>query len=162
MRISEIGKEELDDLLELYTHLHSQDAPLPERSVVECLWSEVQGDARLKYFGAYAGQRLVSSCALSIIPNFTRGCRPYGLIENVVTHGDFRRQGFGTAVMRHALDCAWAAGCYKVMLLTGRKDEGVFRFYEEVGFDRHSKQAFMVRPSPQRCRRSGGGQPAPP
>jgi len=151
MRIAEIGSEGLDDLLELYTHLHSRDVPLPERAVVASVWGEIQGNPRLKYFGAHVDGRLVSSCTLSIIPNLTRGCRPYGLIENVVTHAHFRRQGLGRAVMRHALERAWAEGCYKVMLLTGRKDEGVFRFYEEVGFDRHSKQAFLAKPSLQSC-----------
>ncbi|MBK6004527.1 hypothetical protein JJB11_00365 [Ramlibacter ginsenosidimutans] len=38
------------------------------------------------------------------------------------------------------------AGCYKVMLQTGRLDEGTFRFYESAGFDRHGKQAFIARP----------------
>lgn len=38
-------------------------------------------------------------------------------------------------------------GQYKVMLLTGRKDEGTFKFYESAGFDRHTKQAFVARPT---------------
>jgi hypothetical protein len=32
------------------------------------------------------------------------------------------------------------------MLLTGRKDEGTYRFYESIGFDRHAKQAFLAKP----------------
>jgi hypothetical protein len=32
------------------------------------------------------------------------------------------------------------------MLLTGRKDEGTRRFYEQAGFDPHDKQAFVARP----------------
>jgi len=41
---------------------------------------------------------------------------------------------------------AWVEGCYKVMLLTGRKDEAISRFYESAGFDRPAKQAFVARP----------------
>ena len=37
---------------------------------------------------------------------------------------------------------AWSRNCYKVMLLTGRKNEATYRFYESAGFDRHAKQAF--------------------
>jgi hypothetical protein len=44
------------------------------------------------------------------------------------------------------LDEAWAADCYKVMLLTGRKDESTYRFYKQAGFDRHAKQAFLAKP----------------
>jgi hypothetical protein len=32
------------------------------------------------------------------------------------------------------------------MLLTGRKDEAIFNFYESAGFNRDEKQAFVARP----------------
>lgn len=56
------------------------------------------------------------------------------------------RKGSGTAILRRALDEAWSAKCYKVMLLTGRKDDATFGFYEAAGFDRHEKQAFIAKP----------------
>lgn len=68
------------------------------------------------------------------------------VIENVVTHSAHRSRGHGQALLRHALSFAWSQGCYKVMLMTGRKDEAIFRFYESAGFDRHDKQAFIARP----------------
>ncbi|MBI5604401.1 MAG: GNAT family N-acetyltransferase [Deltaproteobacteria bacterium] len=76
------------------------------------------------------------------------GGRPYGLIENVVTHKNYRRRGHGKAVLHHALNYAWSKGCYKVMLLTGRKDESTYRFYESAGFDQNAKQAFLAKPHP--------------
>jgi len=101
---------------------------------------------RYRYLGAFAGSKLVASCTLTVIPNLTRGCRPYGVIENVVTHADHRRQGHGRAVLNEALRQAWAEGCYKVMLLTGRKDEATLHFYESAGFDPSAKQAFIAKP----------------
>ena len=101
---------------------------------------------RYRYYGAFLDERLVSSCTLTVIPNLTRGCAPYGVVENVVTHADHRRQGHAAAVLKAALADAWAARCYKVMLLTGRKDEGTLRFYEAAGFDRNEKQALIARP----------------
>jgi GNAT superfamily N-acetyltransferase len=93
-----------------------------------------------------ASGSLVSSCTLTVIPNLTRACRPYGVIENVVTHAQYRGQGWGKALLTHALGEAWRQNCYKVMLLTGRKDEATLRFYEQAGFDRHDKQAFVAKP----------------
>ena len=91
--------------------------------------------------------QLISSCMLTIIPNLTRACRPFGVIENVVTQSAYRGQGWGRALLlRHALAHAWQARCYKVMLMTGRKDESTLRFYEQSGFERHGKQAFVARP----------------
>jgi GNAT superfamily N-acetyltransferase len=144
IRLLEQG--DLDKLLALYEHLHDSDLPRPERPVVESVFEKLLGDPAHHYFGGFVEAKLVSSCILSVIPNLTRGCAPYGLIENVVTHRDFRRRGFGKSILEHALADAWASGCYKVMLLTGRLDEGTFRFYESAGFDRHSKQAFIARP----------------
>ena len=86
-------------------------------------------------------------CTLTVIPNLTRGCKPYGLIESVVTHAAHRNLGYGKAVLAHALSHAWSAGCYKVVLLTGRKSEATFNFYESAGFDRHEKQAFIAKPA---------------
>lgn len=145
--IREITVSELEHLLSLYVHLHASDDPVPERTQVEALWQDIQKNPLLKYFGAFIGDTLISSCALTIVPNLTRGCRPYGVIENVVTQSCFRRKGYGRSVLNHALSYAWSRHCYKVMLMTGRKDEGVYRFYESVGFNRDLKQAFLVKPA---------------
>lgn len=144
IRRLELG--DLDGLLALYEHLHASDAPRPARSVVEGVWRELMANSAYRYYGAFVEDSLVSSCTLTIVPNLTRGCRPYGLIENVVTHPADRRMGYAKAVLTEALKYSWAANCYKVMLLTGRKDDATLRFYESVGFDPKSKQAFIAKP----------------
>ena len=90
----------------------------------------------------------MSTCTLILVPNLTRGGRPYGLIENVVTHPDYRRRGLGTSVLKRALQAAWERNCYKVMLLTGSKNEATLRFYEKAGFARGVKTGFVARPAP--------------
>jgi len=67
-------------------------------------------------------------------------------VENVVTHASHRAQGYGKAVVTEALAYTWRERCYKVMLLTSRKNEATFNFYEAAGFDRHGKQAFIATP----------------
>jgi len=147
MNIRKLQSHELKPLLALYAHLHAHDAPLPPEPAIEAVWSEALANPRIHYFGGFVGDSLVTSCTLTVIPNLTRGCRPYGVIENVVTHAAHRGQGWGKAVLTHALGEAWRQRCYKVMLLTGRKDEGTLRFYEQAGFDRHGKQAFVAKPA---------------
>ena len=97
--IREILESELPDLLRLYEHLHASDDPLPPEDVVEEIWRKIQQNPDLKYFGAFVDDALVSACTLSVIPNLTRGCRPYGVVENVVfaftaqkeiRHGNYR------------------------------------------------------------------------
>lgn len=146
MEIRPIARTELSELQALYTHLHADDGLPPDDGTAERIWDELLGSGRYRYVGAYVDGQLVSSCTITVIPNLTRGGRPYGLIENVVTHADHRGRGYARAVLQDALAFAWAQGCYKVMLMTGRKDEATLRFYESAGFDRHGKQAFIARP----------------
>lgn len=86
----------------------------------------------------------MSSATLVVVPNLTHGCRPYALIENVVTHADYRGRGYATAVMAAAELAARGAGCYKIMLLTGSKAESVLGFYEKCGYNRRDKTAFIM------------------
>jgi ribosomal protein S18 acetylase RimI-like enzyme len=134
---------DLNGLLDLYRYLNPRDPwPDPDRSKIA--WAALLGSTNTTVYVAETGGRLVGSCTLIIVPNLTRGARPYGLIENVVTHAEARRRGIGHAVLKIALENAWAADCYKVMLMTGRKDEGTLKFYEAAGFER-GKTAFEIR-----------------
>lgn len=154
MNIREIHADELESLLSLYAHLHERDDPPPSAAVAEAVWSEALANQRIKYFGGFTSGLLVSSCTLTVIPNLTRACRPYAVIENVVTHAAHRRQGWGKAILEYALADAWRQDCYKVMLLTGRRDEATLRFYEQAGFDQHGKQAFVAKPASARVAES--------
>jgi GNAT superfamily N-acetyltransferase len=141
-----IHRDELPQLLDLYRHLHPSDPELSADGDIRALWERICADRNLHYFGAELDGTLVSACTLTIIPNLTRGAKPYGLVENVVTHPDYRRRGIATALMRHTLHFAWEQGCYKVMLLTGRKDPAVLRFYERAGFQGGVKTGFVAVP----------------
>lgn len=142
--VRQIKKGELEDLLVFYHHLHTHDDPLPMKSMLNSIWEKISSSSLLHYFVIEEGGKLVSSCTLSIIPNLTRGPRPYGIIENIVTHKEYRRKGLGTTVLKHALKEAWKNNCYKVMLSTGRTDSGIFSFYEDAGFKKGIKTSFIA------------------
>ena len=95
------------------------------------------------------GDALVTTCTLVVIPNLTRGGKSYALIENVVTHIDYRGMGFGRTVLGAAVERAWEVGCYKIMLMTGSKKPSTLAFYEAAGFEQ-SKTGFQVRRAPIR------------
>ena len=141
-----IRPDELVALLDLYRHLHQSDEPLPSSEILEPLWQRILGDPGLRYLVAELDGRLVASCTLAIIPNLTRGARPYGLIENVVTHSELRRCGLGKAILERALQIAWDADCYKVMLLSAAHRSEAHHFYGAVGFDGDAKHGFLARP----------------
>jgi hypothetical protein len=47
--------------------------------------------------------------------------------------------------MAFALESAWKAGCYKIMLQTGSKKESTHKFYASCGFVEGEKFAFHAK-----------------
>lgn len=141
-----IRLDEFPKLLALYQYLHPDDPKLSPTPELEAYWQQIWENPLLHYFVAECAGQLVSTCTLTVIPNLTRSARPYGLIENVVTHPEFRQQGLATSLLKLALRTAWDHGCYKVMLLTSRQDEATLRFYQNAGFETGSKTAFIAKP----------------
>jgi hypothetical protein len=92
MRIRTLEHMDLDALLDLYMHPFDRDDPLPDRERVLQVWKRMLDSSMLHSLGLELDDRLVSSCTLTLTPNLTRGTRPYGQIENVVTHADYRRR----------------------------------------------------------------------
>jgi GNAT superfamily N-acetyltransferase len=145
MIIREAKANDLDPVMLLYSHLFDNDEKAEEEAL-EKAWQDILNDPRMHFFILENYATPVSMCVLSIIPNLTRGARPYGLIENVVTRRECRNQGYGTELLGHALSVAWKSGCYKVMLLTGRTDPAVFRLYEKAMFKRGVKEGLIAYP----------------
>jgi GNAT superfamily N-acetyltransferase len=142
--IRDLGRADLGSLLSLYNHLHEQDDAPPDRRRIEAIWEGIVRDPAQIYLGGFVDESLVSACNAAIVPNLTRGARPYAVIENVVTHASYRRQGIGAGVLRALVECCWAHGCYKVMLMSAVRRAQIHGFYEALGFDKNSKQAFVI------------------
>lgn len=138
-------KHDLAGILDLYQYLNPDDPRLVIDEKLTDHWNEICLDPYLMYFVAVEEGKMVATCNLSVIKNLTRSARPYGLIENVVTSPAYRRQGYGTAVLNKALSAARDRDCYKVMLMTGRKEESTLNFYEKAGFHRGEKTGFIIR-----------------
>jgi GNAT superfamily N-acetyltransferase len=144
--VREARREDLDALLGLYQDLHPGEEQLASRGTVEAAWQDMLAAPWLHVFVAEEEGRLASSCVLQLVPNLTRQARPFGLVENVITRQGERRKGYAAMTLRHALEFAWSAGCYKVMLLTGRKEPEVAALYEKAGFKQGLKAGFLALP----------------
>ena len=142
------GKGDLAAVLSLYRHLIPDDAQPTDKAAAETFDRFLAYPGSEIYLAECAGV-LVASCTLVVVPNLTRGGRPYGLIENVVTHSAHRKRGHGSVLLRHATRAAFEAGCYKVMLLTGSTDPATHAFYRSAGFE-PSKTGYQMRALPAR------------
>lgn len=138
IRLAQEG--DLEGILELMRDLHDE-APPPHPLE---LWREILSNSSLRHYVVEKDGQLLGTCHLVIVPNMTRGGKPYAWIENVVTRQGYRNMGIGKRLLRHAIEDAWRLGCYKVMLMTGRTSEEVLRFYESAGFESGVKTAFLA------------------
>ena len=140
--IREITENDYNGLMKLYMQLH--DNPYPEKdSEMIKLWNRILEDKDHHIIVAEVDGRIVSSCVCVIVPNLTHSQRPYALIENVITDAGYRKKGLATACLDYARELALRENCYKMMLLTGSKEDSTLQFYEKAGYNRNDKTAFI-------------------
>lgn len=147
LTVRKAKRQDAEQLRELYFH-HLTAFPPAEKQDMKKWESMIQSFEENLFYHLLVGEighKIVSSVTLVIIPNLTHNCRPYAVIENVVTHCDFRGNHIATTLMAHASEIARQADCYKIMLLTGSKKESTLHFYENCGFDQHIKTAFLKK-----------------
>ncbi len=142
--IREANRDDLNALLELYLYLHEDSIP-DQSEHLSRTWEQIINDPNHHIIVNEVDGKIVSSCVCVIIPNLTRNVRPYAFIENVVTHKDYRRRGLAQECLNFARDIALKENCYKMMLLTGSKDQNTLRFYEKAGYNSTEKTAFFQR-----------------
>jgi len=142
--VREASGDDLEGLLRLYSHLHP-DEPAIEPAMADRIWAELLATEWTTVLVAELEGALVSTCTLTLVPNLTRGGRPYGLIENVVTDPGHQRRGFGRAVLAEAAAVAGSHDAYKMMLATGSRRESTLAFYESAGFTRNGRTFFEIR-----------------
>ena len=140
--IREARHEDLQQILELYLHLHETGVP-EESEELRCAWEKIVSDDDHHLIICEVDGKIVSSCVCVIIPNLTRGVRPYAFVENVVTHAEYRGKGYATACLNYARELAQKENCYKMMLLTGSKSPETLAFYQNAGYNCTDKTAFV-------------------
>jgi GNAT superfamily N-acetyltransferase len=137
---------DFDAIFRLYRQLNPDDPTSPSAGLRDVFDHILLADG-LRLLVLELDGEVVATTYLNVMPNLTRGGSPYAVIENVVVEESVRSRGVGKTLMAHTLDAAWAEGCYKVMLLTGSKQESTHAFYRSCGFSGDDKTAYVARPA---------------
>lgn len=139
--------EDAENLKDLYFNHLTANPPTEEQDMNK--WQEMISTFETnKLHHLLVGEinnKIVSSVTLIIIENLTHNMSPFAVIQNVVTHSDYRGKHYGTALMNRASEIATQFGCDKVMLMTGSKLESTLNFYENCGFNKIEKTGFLKR-----------------
>ncbi len=140
--VREAVKEDLYEILQLYLYLHEQSIPELSEHLMSA-WNQILDDKNHHLIVNIIDDKIISSCVCVIIPNLTRNARPYAFVENVVTHKDYREKGYAAECLNYAKDIAVQQNCYKIMLLTGSKEQKTLDFYQNAGYNSTDKTAFI-------------------
>ncbi len=140
--IREANKNDLMQLLTLYEQLHNSKVTVNNDELM-ILWNKIIDDENHHIIVAEENSTIVSSCVCIIIPNLTHNQQPYAFIENVITDINYRNKGYATKCLDYAKNIAVNSNCYKMMLLTGSKEESTLNFYKKAGYNCNDKTAFI-------------------
>lgn len=140
--VREAKEKDLQEILELYLYLHETAVPEMSEHLADT-WRQIIQDENHHLIVNVVDGKIVSSCVCVIIPNLTRNVRPYAFVENVVTHSDYRGKGYATECLSYAKEIAQKQNCYKMMLLTGSKEQKTLDFYKNAGYNSTDKTAFI-------------------
>ena len=108
--IREANKNDLDEILQLYLYLHEKSIP-EDSQHLRSTWNNIMNDVNHHLIVCEIDGKIVASCVCVIIPNLTRNVRPYAFVENVVTHGEYRKKGYATDCLNFAKKIAEENHC---------------------------------------------------
>jgi GNAT superfamily N-acetyltransferase len=138
--------DDLEAIRRLYRQLHPKDPELQDGSDAAA-FRVILSSPGLHLLVLEREGVVVATTYLNVIPNMTRAASPYAVIENVVVEQTLRGTGLGKQIMASTLEVAWAAGCYKAMLMTGSRTPATHAFYRACGFSPDAKTAYLARPA---------------
>lgn len=147
MVIRKATGSDADGLKVLYFEYLTHFPPKEEQNMQ--VWAEMlnrfEKDDNMHLLVAEEDGKVVSSVQMAIIESLTHNVSPFAVIENVVTHIDYRNKGYASALLERASEIAKNRGCYKVFLETGSNKESTLNFYRNNGFAIDEKHSCLKR-----------------
>lgn len=147
MIIRKAKASDAENLKELYFHFLTKYPPVEEQDMA--LWGEMlerfEKDDNMYILVAEEDSRVVSTVQMAIIESLTHNVRGFAVVENVVTHSDYRNRGYASALLQKASEIAREHRCYKISLETGSNRESTLNFYRNNGFVIDEKHSCLKR-----------------
>ncbi|MCM3781516.1 GNAT family N-acetyltransferase [Neobacillus mesonae] len=130
--IREAEKMDRDQLHDLYRML------VPNSKKMNVLEDQIEAIRKspMNFLFVYAeGETILGTLTLNICLQAMHGLRPYGIIENVIVHENYRSRNIGQKLLQHAEKYCISMDCHKIMLLSSAKRIRAHEFFEKEGFD---------------------------
>lgn len=147
MIIRKAKSTDANDLKILYFDYLTHFPPKEEQDMMmwQNLLDKFEKDEKMYLLVLEEDGKVVSSIQMVIIESLTHNIRPFAIIENVVTHANYRNKGYASVLLEKASEIAREHRCYKVSLETGSSKESTLNFYRNNGFSIDEKHACLKR-----------------
>ena len=147
MTIRKAISTDANDLKVLYFDYLTHFPPKEEQdmNLWQNLLDKFEKDENMHLLVIEEDGKVVSSIQMAIIESLTHNVRPFAVIENVVTHIDYRKKGYASALLEKASEIAKERKCYKIFLETGSNKESTLNFYRKNGFAIDEKHSCLKR-----------------
>ncbi len=137
-------KEDINRLLELYNELvitHSEIELSQKRTYEDYQESFVQINNMTGHnlLVIESNGKVVGTATLLIIPSLSHNGCPWAVIEHLIIDPDYQGQHLGKQLMKHIINEAKDAGCYKIILSSNKKRREAHEFYQALGFEASSE-----------------------
>ena len=93
MVLRELNEKDLESLIKLYKQLDDSNDDFTAEDARKIWKTEIEGNKKIKYFGAVENGKVISTCYCLIIQNLTHLGSSIAFVENVVTDSEYRGQG---------------------------------------------------------------------
>ncbi len=147
MNIRKAKASDAEALKVLYFEHLTKFPPQEEQDM--SLWmdmlSKFEKDENMYLLVLEVDKQVVASIQMAIIESLTHNVSSFAIIENVVTHADYRNRGYASALLAKATEIAKEKGCYKMSLETGSNKESTLNFYRKNGFEIDKKHSCLKR-----------------
>lgn len=147
MIIRKAKATDAQDLKVLYFEYLTHFPPKEEQDMKqwEELLSKFEQNDNMHLLVVEVDGKVVSTVQMAIIESLTHNVRGFAVIENVVTHADYRNRGYASALLQRAAEIAKEHRCYKLFLETGSNKESTLNFYRSNGFELDTKHSCLKR-----------------
>lgn len=128
--------KDLSILNSLYVNMNNSS--LLKESKIQELWQKIKQIPEYYIYLAYLNEQAIGTFSLIFFPTIIYpGFHKTAILDVVTVHSDYRGQGWGSIMIKKALEISADAGCYKVTLSSSLHRNRAHKFYQSLGFKQH-------------------------
>ncbi len=136
MTIRELRKTDMPQLSKLYEQFWGEKSDITK---MEQLFDEMEKESNYILLGAEEDGLIVGSVMGIVCKELYGECRPFLLVENMVTDANQRRKGVGMLLLTELEKGAKKYNCTQMLLVTEAERKAACGLYEKFGFQLNNK-----------------------